>query len=113
MEQVPENEVKTFKVFLHPDAQKDLGKIHNAIVDDILNTIRIRLSNGPQFAGVPLKGTRNLLYKLRVSKYRVVYSIMHRTLEVWVLAVEPRKDVYRSENLASLLRIGIALHQSR
>jgi mRNA interferase RelE/StbE len=43
--------------------------------------------------GIPLKGSLKGLYRLRVAKYRIVYSFDDTTL--WVVSVRHRKDVYR------------------
>lgn len=110
MEQRPENEIKVFRVLFHADCKKDFAKIPQHIGKDVFDVINRKLTRGPQYAGMPLKGTKNLLYKLRISKYRVVYCIVHSSLEVWILAIEPRKEVYRDDNIASLIRIGMALH---
>ncbi len=112
MERYAREEVEKYQIFLHSHCQSDLEKTHSDEASKILETIKIRLSVYPQYAGTPLKGSKKLIYKLKFNKYRVLYTVVFSTNEVWVLAIEPMADIYREEHFETLLRIGISLHQN-
>jgi mRNA-degrading endonuclease RelE of RelBE toxin-antitoxin system len=112
MEPVSQEKV-IFKVLFHTTCEKELDRLHPDQVTTILDAIKARLSSNPQFAGNPLRGCKNLVYKFRVGKCRIVYSILFKHKEVWILSIQTRDMVYRPEHLESLLRIAIAIHQHR
>jgi mRNA-degrading endonuclease RelE of RelBE toxin-antitoxin system len=98
-----------FKVFWHPEVKKDLSRITPAVVEAIVRSANERLSRAPQLIGEPLKGTTNRLWKFRFSRYRIVYTILDRRKEVWILSVQKRDIVYRDRHVQELLRLAVAL----
>lgn len=100
-----------YAVLWHPQIKKDLGRINPAQVETIVRVAEDRLSRAPHLSGQPLKGTTHLLWKLRFSKYRVVYTLRPRTREVWILSVQGRDEVYRPPHIQSLLKLAVALHE--
>ena len=113
MEQEPKKEIglPIFKVVWHSEIKHDLSKIPPSLADSIVRAVDQRLSRAPQMIGEPLKGTRRLLWKIRFSKYRIVYTINERRKEVWVLSVQKRDLVYRDRHVQSLLKLAAALHE--
>lgn len=69
--------------------KKDWEKIHKAIYK--------RLSKEPEEAGKILHGALKDCYRLRFSKYRVIYKIEHKRIVVYVFAIGYRHDdeIYR------------------
>ena len=113
MEQEPKKEIglPVFKVVWHSEIKKDLSRLPPSLTDSIVRAVDQRLSRAPQMIGEPLKGTTKLLWKIRFSMYRVVYTINERKKEVWVLSVQKRDVVYRDRHVQSLLKLAVALHQ--
>jgi len=73
--------------------RRDLKNLDKSVVMRILESIEKNLSENP-YIGKPLTGKYKGLYKYRVGKYRVIYTI--RGDEVWILKIGHRKHVYRS-----------------
>jgi len=46
-------------------------------------------------AGEPLRGKLKGFFKLRFSRYRIVYQIKHKTLTIIIFEIRHRKDIYR------------------
>lgn len=46
-------------------------------------------------AGIPLRGDLKGCYKYRVGTYRIIYQIVHHILQVIVLDIGHRKEIYR------------------
>lgn len=46
-------------------------------------------------AGIPLRGDLKGCYKYRVGTYRIIYQIVHHVLQVIILDVGHRKEIYR------------------
>ncbi len=114
MEQAPQEKklgTPEYRVLWHPEIKKDLSKITPVGVDSIVRTAEHRLSRAPHLIGQPLKGTTHLLWKIRFSKYRIVYTLIAKAKEVWVLSVQGRDEVYRHSHIQSLLRLATALHE--
>lgn len=53
-----------------------------------------RLSQEP-YLGDPLKGKLKGYYKLRFSRYRIIYQIHNQQLIVIIFDIRHRRDVYR------------------
>ena len=58
----------------------------------IRKSMELKLTSRPELYGLPLRGTLQRLWKLRVGDYRVVYSIVGS--EVRVLVIAHRREVY-------------------
>lgn len=89
----------SYRTRFTPAAQRDLRKIPLADARKIL----VRLADLQQamdaedteaFDIKALRGTPGA-YRLRVGDYRVVYTVDHGELIVWVLAAGNRREVYR------------------
>jgi mRNA-degrading endonuclease RelE of RelBE toxin-antitoxin system len=98
-------------VLWHQDIKKDLLRISRKTAESIVSPANHRLAIAPQFIGEPLKGTTNLLWKLRFSKHRLIYTMNVKAREVWVLSVQKREIVYKDRHVQSLLRLAIALQE--
>ncbi|MBI3955513.1 type II toxin-antitoxin system RelE/ParE family toxin [Candidatus Gottesmanbacteria bacterium] len=53
-----------------------------------------RLSQNPK-VGMPLKGKLKGLWKLRFSRYRIIYQILEKILIIVIFEVKHRKNVYQ------------------
>jgi len=100
-----------YKVVWHIAVRGDLAKIPRSTVDSLVKAVDYRLSQAPHVIGTPLRGTTNLLWRLRFGSYRVVYTVNVRAKEVWILSAQRRNIVYRDPHLSSLLKLAMILQQ--
>ena len=79
------------------DAVEELGKLDKSIQRRILLYLRerIAINANPRRMGKPLKGNLAGLWRYRVDKYRLICRIMDDDLQVLLLKVAHRKEVYR------------------
>ena len=80
-----------YKLLFDKQFKKDLSKLEKSIRDRILKKV-FELEIFPEL-GKHLIGID--LWSLRVGKYRVIYKIKQNELQIFVLTVEHRKDVYK------------------
>ncbi|MBU1256845.1 type II toxin-antitoxin system RelE/ParE family toxin [Patescibacteria group bacterium] len=45
--------------------------------------------------GEPLKGELKGFYKLRFSRYRIVYQLLHQSITIVIFKIRHRKDIYK------------------
>lgn len=93
-----------WRVRVHPlVVREDLGRITDRDRRLILKTIYKKLALAPEKYGQKLHGSLGEFWKLKVSDYRVIYSIRKQEVLVLVLKIGLRRDdeVYRQ----MLLRI--------
>jgi mRNA interferase RelE/StbE len=82
-----------YKLFFKKSVQKDFDSIPKKDLKRILSRIE-SLSEDPLPKGCE-KLTGQERYRLRLGRYRIVYSIQDDELTVWVVKVGHRKDIYR------------------
>jgi mRNA interferase RelE/StbE len=82
-----------YKIEVKQSAAKELSKIPRKDLTRILAKIS-SLSDDPRPKG-SLKLTNQEKYRLRIGKYRMLYTIKDNILTVYVVKVAHRKDVYR------------------
>lgn len=82
-----------YKVFLTKSSLERLKKFPKSHCQAFEKSIE-KLRANP-FAGSPLVGQLKGLWKLRFSRYRIIYRIENQKLIIIVLEVRHRKDVYR------------------
>ncbi|OGQ36980.1 MAG: hypothetical protein A3F16_03825 [Deltaproteobacteria bacterium RIFCSPHIGHO2_12_FULL_43_9] len=80
-------------MFFAPTAAKQLAKFSPEIRTRLLNAIS-KLSTSP-FLGKRLKGDLGDYYSYRVGNYRVVYLVRQREIQVEIVRVAHRKEVYK------------------
>ena len=82
-----------YSVFILPSAQKEISKLPKPTQNKILKVL-IGLSENPRPVGCKkLVGVD--AWRVRVSDYRIVYSIEDHILKIEVIRVAHRKDAYR------------------
>lgn len=58
----------------------------------IIRTISKKLTTEPELYGKPLKGSLKGFWKLKIDKFRVVYSLNKDKIEVYVVTVGFRRN---------------------
>lgn len=85
----------SYKVFIKPSAAKEIEAVGQR-EDRKRIVTRIRsLARDPRPFGSEKLSGKGDLYRIRVGRYRVVYSVGDPELVVLVVRVGHRKDVYR------------------
>ena len=82
-----------YKVYFKASVEKDLTTIPKKDLKKILRRIE-ELADNPRASGCE-KLTGQERYRLRQGRYRIIYSIQHDELTVWVVKGGHRKDIYR------------------
>jgi mRNA interferase RelE/StbE len=82
-----------YQVILSKSVQKQLDRLPDEIAKRILERL-IALESNPRPADVKkLKGRD--AWRIRVGDYRVIYEIHDRVLQVIVITIGHRREVYR------------------
>ena len=82
----------TWTVIYHQDVEEDLLSLSPAMADRVVRAIDSKLTRAPLDYGVPLSGNLADFRKLRVGDCRVVFRVFNEQVQVYVLAVGPRRD---------------------
>jgi mRNA interferase RelE/StbE len=84
----------SFRIEWKHSAVKELKKLPPEIISRIINAVG-GLSSNPRPAGVKKLVGSDDSYRLRVGRYRIIYSIFENRFVVEVIRVGHRKEVYR------------------
>ena len=79
-------------------AKKELTKLDKQVAKRITTFLRERLAtlDNPRSIGDPLKGSKlGEFWKYRVGDYRIICSIEDGTLQILVIKIGNRREVYR------------------
>ena len=82
-----------YSIEIKKSAAKEIEKLPVPILKKVMQKIT-SLSENPRPNGCK-KLTADEKYRIRVGKYRILYSIEDAVLIVFVVKVSHRKDVYR------------------
>lgn len=86
--------VSVYRVEYAKGVTKDLKPLPKKVRARALEVVENILATDP-YQGKPLTGTYQGLHRFRVGDYRIVYSIEHEKLTIFVLRIRHRKDAYR------------------
>ena len=75
-------------------ALEDLKKIGAGEAKRIVKKVSVYLVKDPAGIGKPLRGSFKGLYRYRIGDYRVVYEIQNQAVQIVVVKVGHRKDIY-------------------
>lgn len=82
-----------YQIEISRAAQKKLAKIDNPFFEAISEKI-LSLKNDPRPSGCKkLKGGNG--WRLRVADYRIIYKIKDDILQIIVIEIDHRKQIYR------------------
>jgi len=83
-----------YQLFIKPSASKEAQQIPKKKKEKIRTEI-LKLSENPRPKGVrKLKG-REDVYRIRISEYRVLYTIDDKKKKIRILSILSRKEAYR------------------
>jgi len=82
-----------YRVRFTQTAADDLKKLDNRYLSAVRKAID-RLAAEPK-TGVPLTGELKGLWKLRFSRYRIIYQIIERELIIVIFEIKHRREVYK------------------
>lgn len=85
----------SYSVLIKPSAAKEIEAVDQKRDRRRIVTSILALADQPRPAGCEKLSGHADRYRIRVGRYRVVYSIADRELVVLVVRVAHRKDVYR------------------
>jgi len=86
--------VAKYKITVTKTAEKTLFRLPKEIIPKIIAAIQA-LADNPYPSGCrKLSGHENI-FRIRVQTYRIIYEVVKDTIEIIVLKVGHRKDVYR------------------
>jgi mRNA interferase RelE/StbE len=83
----------TYSIEFKPSAQRQLARLHQAIVPRLQAKIDALAENPRPNGYKKLQGFQNR-YRIRVGEYRVIYEIHDEILLVLIVKVGPRGDIY-------------------
>ncbi|MBF0263262.1 MAG: type II toxin-antitoxin system RelE/ParE family toxin [Magnetococcales bacterium] len=87
-----------WKVYLDPSADRELGRLDPGVAKRILSFLhdRVAVLDNPRSIGEALKGSRlGGFWKYRVGDYRIICAIEDDVLQVLVVRIGNRREVYR------------------
>jgi len=82
-----------YRIFVLPQAQKDLDSLQSRIFNQIKNKISL-LSNNPRPSGC-LKLTQEEGYCIRTGNHRILYRIDDKEKIVYIYRIKHRKEAYK------------------
>jgi mRNA interferase RelE/StbE len=83
----------TYSVILAKSVQKELDRLPHEIASRILRRLALLKTNPRPPDVKKLKGRD--AWRIRIGDYRVIYEIRDRVLQVIVITVGHRSDIYR------------------
>lgn len=87
---------EAYELVLTPPAVRAIQhNLPEAVATAVVQFLTGALIDNPQRIGKPLRGDLAGIYSARRGTYRVLYRINDSRLEVVVLRIEHRRDVYR------------------
>lgn len=83
----------SYSIEIKASAERELEAIPEQFREKIGEAI-LALEEDPRpIQSIKLKGGNG--FRLRVGNYRVLYTLNHEDLKVWIYAIGDRKEVYR------------------
>jgi mRNA interferase RelE/StbE len=87
--------VASYRVLIKPSAAKEIEAVDQKKHRQRIVASILALANDPRPIGCEKLAGQSDRYRIRVGRYRVVYSIADDELVVLIVRVADRKDVYR------------------
>lgn len=84
-----------YKIIFEKKAEKQFYKLNRDIQERLTKAIDEKLAVNPKKYLIPLSGDKAGFYKFRVGNYRLLCSKNDEKLNILVVKVKHRKEVYR------------------
>ncbi len=85
----------TYQIKFMPEAVDDLSRLDKVIAQRILTKVRWLSENFDNLTPEVLIGEWKGLFKLRVSSYRLVYTVSQKDQLITVHLIGHRRDIYK------------------
>jgi len=85
----------SYEILWHQDALDDLKGLGRVEGLRMVDKVENYLAHSPREIGKSLTGRFKGLYRYRMGKYRVIYTVKDKILTVLVLRVGKRDEIYR------------------
>jgi mRNA-degrading endonuclease RelE of RelBE toxin-antitoxin system len=85
----------TYRIVLASSARRDLARLPEKIAAAVIEFMHGPLSENPRRVGKQLDPPLSPYYVARRGEYRLVYDIRDEVVEVEIIYVAHRRDVYR------------------
>ncbi len=82
-----------FSIGFTRSARKELEALPNQLIQRIFHKIESLATNPRPTGCAKLKGAADL-WRIRIGDYRVIYSIEDRLIQIEIIAVRHRSEVY-------------------
>lgn len=76
-------------------AAKELSKLDRPVAKRIVSFLRERVARDPKAIGEALQGNLSEYWRYRVGSYRIICEIQEEKINVVVVRIGHRKEVYR------------------
>lgn len=86
--------MRTFQIIIAPSARKSLLSLPRAIQVAIAEKIDSLVSDPRPHGVKKLEGHKDR-YRVRVGDYRIIYKIADKKLQILIIRIGHRKEVYR------------------
>lgn len=83
-----------FNIVYSPESEENLAKLPKGFQFLIRAAITERLEIEPLKYGKPLRYSLKGFRTLRVSKYRIIYEVIQKENQVYIVKIAIRRDVY-------------------
>lgn len=84
----------SYKIEFKKSAEKDLAKLPREILPRIIKAIR-NLEQDPFPHGVKKLRNYEKSYRIRISNYRILYTVYKKVLIIEIIQIGHRKEIYR------------------
>ena len=84
-----------YNAIWHEKAVKDLKNLDHPVKKRIVDKVKTQLCMDPESQGRRLKGLFKGMYGFRIGDYRIIYIIDHQILQIQILTISHRKDIYK------------------
>jgi mRNA interferase RelE/StbE len=96
---VTQNSLQSYRIVFSKKAEKFLASLNIKNQKKILQKISELKTDRENLDIKKLKSLHNL-YRLRIGDFRVVYSIEHEQITIYIVAIGHRRNIYQSLALA-------------
>ncbi|KKQ48558.1 MAG: hypothetical protein US69_C0019G0005 [candidate division TM6 bacterium GW2011_GWF2_38_10] len=83
-----------YEIIFSDEAKKALKKLDDQIISKIFKKTKQLRSEQACALNIKKLKSKNNLYRLRVGDYRIIYSIEHAKVIIYIIDIGHRRDIY-------------------